>query len=545
MVMTKFIADPVNGAAIARQYGLWEPLKTALWKPIQLRLARQDPNAFLEYIMVDSETNETVKQQWFHESWQSSITKHKFTLIGAPRGHGKTIQVAGRGVWELGCNPNLRIKIVGSTDDKANEILGLISELIKTSDRVKEVFPNLEIDINRGDTKSAFFVKRTVAMRDPSVQGSGVLSSGAGGRADLLICDDVVDEKNAVVNPALREVVINTVRKVWFSLVSSTGRVVWICTPYHVADASMQFKNDAGGLWNVIWIPAIRYEDVVDPETGEPIMEQARDSVGDPILDPITLVPKLKAKRRKLILWPDKWSEEKLAERRIALTPTPFESQYMLNPISDEDRTFPDKSLENSYDYTLAFVGDGIEEHWPTYGGVDLASALGKKNAWTVIWTIARNPENQRLYLKEMWRRRATFNDTIAAIQEQAKKHKWRFGYVENNGYQQAVLDSLNKEDSSLPIEGFNTNAYGKVNQEVGLPGMNVAFHKGHFAIPAARLPLSPDEGSDLAIVMNELASHPVGEFSDTVMALWFAWRASLAGNGHFVSAYLDSLLIL
>lgn len=546
LLIKKFILDPTEGRQILKDYGLWDVLKEVLWQPITIRLARLDPNVFLEYIMVDSETGATITQQPFQKAWQHSISNHKYTLIGAFRGSGKSINVAGRAVWELGSNHNLRVKIVGSNDTKSQEILGLIGELIKTSPRVHEVFPDLEIDSARGDTKSAFFIKRTIPMRDPSVQGSGVLSAGAGGRADLLICDDVVDENNSVVNAATRDVVTNAVRKVWFSLVSATGRVVWICTPYHIADASMTFKNDASGLWNVLWNPAISYQEVFDPDTGKPIMEVARDSIGDPILDPITLEPKLKIKKIKVVLWPEKWPEDKLAERLQALQQTAFESQYMLNPISDGDRTFPDKNLEASFDLSLAFIGEGIPAHWPTFGGVDLASALGKKNAWTVIWTLARNPETGKIHLKEMWRDRVGFTDTVEQIVIQAKKHNWCYGYVENNGYQQAVIDAIERsEDNSLPIEGFNTNAYGKINQEIGLPGLSVAFGKGHFAIPAARLPLLPEEGSDLAIFMNELQTHPVGEFSDTIMAFWFAWRAALAGTGNFVKSYLESLLII
>ena len=70
---------------------------------------------------------------------------------------------------------------------------------------------------------------------------------------------------------------------------------------------------------------------------------------------------------------------------------------------------------------------------------------------------------------------------------------------------------------------------------------MNVAFEKGHFAIPAARFPLSGDDLTPIAILMNELHTHPGGEFSDTIMALWFAWGAALKGGGAFEDAYLKA----
>jgi len=212
----------------------------------------------------------------------------------------------------------------------------------------------------------------------------------------------------------------------------------------------------------------------------------------------------------------------------------------LLNAMSDEERTFPEYSLEKSFDPTRADVGDDVDDGWVTYGGVDLASAFGRKNAWTVIWTLALNPHDNRLYFKEMYRRRMSFPDTVAAVIQQYRKHNWRLGKVENNAYQQAVIDAVAEQDRSIPIEPFTTGQ-NKADEKVGLPGMAVAFEKGKFAIPSARFPLAPDDSSLIAVLMNELRTHPGGEFSDTVMALWFAWSAAMSGSGDFEDAWLEA----
>jgi hypothetical protein len=209
--------------------------------------------------------------------------------------------------------------------------------------------------------------------------------------------------------------------------------------------------------------------------------------------------------------------------------------------MSDEERTFPETSLERSFDFTRADIGDDVDDEWTTFGGVDLATAFGKKNAWTVIWTFALNPHDNRLYPKEMYRRRMSFPDTVKAIINQARKHNWRIGRVENNAYQQAVIDAVGEADKMIPLEPFTTGT-NKANEKVGLPGMAVAFEKGKFAIPAARFPLAPDDPSLIAVWMNELRTHPGGEFSDTVMASWFAWSAAVSGSGDFEDAWLESL---
>jgi hypothetical protein len=516
-----YLRNPDEGEALAREYDLWESLYDVVFKPLLIKCCWEDVNAFIEYVFVDVETGEPVEQQDFHREWQTLITDNDRVMIIAPRGHGKTIQIVGRVIWELGHNPNLRIKIIAAADDKAKEILGLIRDFVSDSERVHEVFPNLEIDVRKGDRATDFFVKRDVKQRDPSVDAAGVLSAGAGGRADLLICDDVVDLKNSVINPAMREQVIKAIQETWFSLVSATGSIVWICTPYHVADATHVIK--ATGRFKLWIVPAIRYERHYDEE-GNPLVDE---ETGQQVVT-------------KHILWEDKWSEAKLDDKRGEVGERVFARQYLLNAMSDEERTFPEKSLERSFDLTRADIGDDVDDEWITYGGVDLASAFGRKNAWTVIWTIAVNPHDHRFYLKEMYRRRMSFPDTVEAIIAQARKHNWRLGKVENNAYQQAVIDAIGERDKTLPLEPFTTGS-NKADEKVGLPGMAVAFEKSKFAIPAARFPLAPDDPSMISILMTELRTHPGGEFSDTIMALWFAWSAATSGSGDFEDAWLEA----
>jgi hypothetical protein len=441
-----------------------------------------------------------------------------------------TIQIAGRVVWEIGRNHNIRIKIIGSTDEKSKEILGLVKNMIKNSPKVQEVFPGIEIDEERGDTKGEFFVKRSnVTMRDATCQAAGVLSAGAGGRADILICDDVVDMKNSVINPTMREQVIRTVKDTWFSLVAAKGQIIWIATPYHVLDATHNLKNESGDLWHVWWKPATQYILQYD-ETGQPIMEEDPEQPG-----------KQKQIVIKQLLWSDKWDEQKLDDKRIELGPRSFERQYMLNAMSDEERTFPQSSLEKSYNREISYIGEGIEDDWATFGGVDLASAFSKRAAYTVIITLARNPVNQRLRFKEIVRKKQGFSRTMGDIVSGFKRHHWRVLYVETNQYQTAVVDALDNEHKMIPVKGTQTGL-NKNNEDVGLPGLNVAFERALFEIPAARLPLPPEDTSDLACLMNELSTYPGGESKDIVMALWFAYRAATESSGDFEEGYLEAI---
>jgi len=526
------LRDPQEGQRIAEEFGLWDEVKEAIEKPLRLSLCYDDVNAFIEYAIEDPETGLPAEQQDFHIEWQDMISKEKRVEIVAPRGHGKTIQVAARVVWEIGRNHNIRVKIIGSSDDKAKEILGLVRNMIKNSPKVQEVFPGIEIDEDRGDTQGSFFVKRSnVTMRDPTCQASGVLSAGAGGRADLLVCDDVVDMKNAIINPSMREQVIRTVKETWFSLVSASGRIVWIATPYHLLDATHDLRDNAGDLWKVWWKPAIRYELQYDEES-RPIMIPDPDQPG-----------KEKQAVKTTYLWPSKWNDATLADKRIELGERVFARQYLLKAMSDDERVFPETSLERSYCRELAYIGEGIEPDWPTFGGLDLASSLGKRAAWTVLVTLAKNPVNGKLRIKSILRKKMGFSKTIDHLTAEWSEHHWSVLYVESNQYQTAVIDALDTNHKHIPVQAFRTGV-NKNDEMVGLPGMNVAFGKGLFEIPAARFPLAPEDTSDLGVLMTELQSYPGGESKDVIMALWFAYRASVENSGDFEESYIQAIMI-
>ena len=123
---------------------------------LRIQQARKDPNAFIEYCFEDK--NGPLKQAELHRVWQSEIahpvwnpTGNVRAMIIAPRDHGKTTQIpVGRALWEIGNDPNLRIKIACQSDRKAVERLFEITDHMERNERVKKVFPHLK-PAARGD----------------------------------------------------------------------------------------------------------------------------------------------------------------------------------------------------------------------------------------------------------------------------------------------------------------------------------------------------------------------------------------------------------
>lgn len=468
--------------------------QTLILKQMKIELARRDPNAFCEYCFVDKNGDPWVQAD-FHREWQALLPladgNQHFINIEAPREHAKTSQLAmARTIWELGRHPDLRIKIVTGEDDLGVDILNEITQNLEHNPKIHEVFPHLVPDKAQGWTRHKIYVQRKIIQKDASVQVFPVLSSKMGPRADLIFFDDVVNPRNAIFQPALRPVVKQMVREGWLNLLETDGRAVNTFTPWHLDDHNSELKKD--GAWIQWSRPAI-----VD---GEP-------------------------------LWGEKWTLDTLEQRRLAIGDRAYQRQFMLIPLSEEETTFSKQVVDGCirHDLTLKTV---YPPEWPRYVGIDLASSLGKKASYTVIFTAVVDPQGKKIPT-EIIRRRLKFPELIRLIEMNGKKHQWNFGYTENNSFQDAVDAQLSDGGSGLSVQGFYTGSQ-KWDEQLGLPGLAADMGKGGWAIPKGCI------GCGQAVCMchghgcgcviceweKELRFHPVNETADIVMAQWLCDQA-------------------
>src|SRR5262245_18620748 len=152
--------------------------------------ARSDPNAFIQLCFTDP-YGRRIDQALVHHELQAFLSEHPRALIEMPRDHGKSFQVCCRIIWELGHNPGLRVKIVCATDAIAAERARFIRDAIGRRKWIGQGFPNLRTDSPRA--ADAFTIHGPAHVIGPTVAAYGIGSGSTGTRADLLVCDDVVD----------------------------------------------------------------------------------------------------------------------------------------------------------------------------------------------------------------------------------------------------------------------------------------------------------------------------------------------------------------
>lgn len=216
-----------------------EQLRRQAFARIALRLkrARDDVGTFIETVVKN--TKGVPLELWAgHRLWLAHIdycwSNGLRSILVAPFGHGKTSCVALPYLaWMIGRDPNIRVKIITKGDGMARERLNLIRQIIE-SPAYHAVFPGVQK--GKRWTDHSLVLQRTGHAVDPTVQARGLDTVGVGGRADVLLFDDVCDLENSR-EPARRKKVFEDIEQTWLSRIEPNTKVLYVGTPWHVDDA--------------------------------------------------------------------------------------------------------------------------------------------------------------------------------------------------------------------------------------------------------------------------------------------------------------------
>src|SRR5262245_26223685 len=258
------------------------------------RQARSHPNDFAELCFTDG-IGRRLRQGQVHRDLQEFLGRHARALIELPRDHGKSLQVCIRVLWELGHDPSLRVKMVCASHALAVERCRFLREAISHNPMLRLVFPDLRHAQPWGTTR--FTIRRPANVIGPTLTAVGVGSVSTGSRADLLICDDIVDVKS-LRGRADRERVKTFFHENLMNLLEPDGRFWGLFTPWHKDDLNSDLKTN----------PAYTlFRRAVEPMSGEQTAESGEpnthgeDHAGSPhsaLRSPL---------EEWQPVWPEKW----------------------------------------------------------------------------------------------------------------------------------------------------------------------------------------------------------------------------------------------
>ena len=409
---------------------------------MQVAAAREDPDAFIEYVFEDKH-GQPLRQGPLHRQWQREIYHPEWNpdgsrraLIIAPRDHGKTTQIAvGRVLWELGKNPNLRIKIACQSDSKAMERLFEITDHLERNDRVKKVFPHLQ-PADRGDwTKHKIVVQRDLFSKDASIEALGITSTATGGRCDLLLADDIVDRRNAIQFPQIRETIKHAWKSDWTNLLEPDGRVVYICTLWHTADNSHELMNNPA--YSVLAHAVNTSMTELEGYRVERGSNRTRIEWNEP-------------------LW-EHWTTDALKDRRIEIGSIEFDRAFRNIALSGEIIVIDEATMIHYYDPFDAPEPDRLLY----FQGYDLAIGRKQQNDFFAVCTVGLDLEAGRIYVVDAWHSKLSFTQQARAVIREFVQYEPEEQAIEVVSYQ----DSLVQYCDSLEGKFVDTN--GQVVQQV------------------------------------------------------------------------------
>lgn len=459
-----------------------------------VRRARNDPDEFIEYVFVDDVTGEPMKQGDLHRRWQATMKKYKQCLIIGPREHGKSTQVIGHALWRLGKNPNLRIKVISNNDKEASKRILEMQLHIESNKKYQRVFPNVR-PADRGRWNSErFYVQRTRVMREPSVEGYGVLSAGTGGRSDFMILDDVVDRKNALTQPMLRKAVKDAVKTDWLALLSDGGAVVGICTLWHKEDLNCELGGEALKQF-------LRHAEGKGDLPKQDQLEEGDwfvsfDAVGEDFKP----------------VWKEGWSRKKLKAKRRQVGRSAFNRGWRNRVVDDAETSVDPKWIHYYQRGTLPPRNELF-----LLQSYDLAISLkaGKKKSWFTCTTMAAHfgIEEVKLFILDVFRKkRISFPEQIKIVKQGFQAIKPDAIILEANNYQAALYQQL-LDTTILPVVPM----VATVNKALRLEAATPAMESGSILFSER---LDPERSSSVerrGDLIGELLDFPFGDGDDMV----------------------------
>jgi len=335
-------------------------------------------------------------QHKFSPLKNSSGLAKRFVLLW-PRGHAKTECTTINYVsWLVGNYPDIHVNIVTKTASLAEEILTALMTRIESDDRYIEIFGELKPEIPKRWTSHEIIVNRKEISKNATIKASGLLGPITGGRSDLIVCDDIIDEENVRTRLQIEKVQL-WFNKVLYPTLYPWGAIIVVGTRWSYADL---------------------YDDLLQSWPHDIKQSIGKDGVP---------------------LWPNYWTLEKLEERRSQIGSIIFNCQYQNDPTGMEGDLLKSEWLHN---WESPPSGGNLR-----YAGVDPALGEGDLQA---VATLSVDKQTKQAYLEDVWAEALPFPQFLQKLRKLHELHEYSKIYIESNAFQK-ILTYL-QELQGLPI---------------------------------------------------------------------------------------------
>lgn len=411
----------------------------------------------------------------FHQEVDTLIQEVDNIIWNAPVGHGKSTKIGfARAVHEICKDRNVRMIVGSKSLPRACDLVRRIKAELENNERLIDLFGEFKGKEKWDATQMQ--VIRDKNLKEPTITATGLGGNIEGVRADLGILDDPIDIES-MTSEAEREA-----SKLWF-------------------DNTFTERLEPGAK---CWVVGTRWhpEDLYDHIAKKP-------NWANPVHKAIV------NESKKEVLWPERWSWERLMDKRAEVGTIAFELRYQNNPQVLKGVLFKSEWLE--------YVDDK-PEGLTVYQGWDLAISEKETADYTACFTVGVDKDNN-VYLLDVFRDHIDFPTQMEKVMASSMVWEPKSIAIESNAYQRAAAQHI-KRTTMLPV--VESKAVG--DKVMRIQGMSPHFENARIKVWRGM--------TNLEVFVSEFVNFPYGSHDDTLDALWHALQQAIKHKKYGVAKW-------
>lgn len=340
----------------------------------------------------------------FHlDLWEWFCAPDMLGAAGAPRGHAKSTAITHAGILAAVLfRESTNVMILSDTEDQGKQFLTDIKLELEENEQLKEMFgfnfftKELETDLRVSIGEDGHQFRIFIKAAGKSLRGSKWRSQ----RPDLIVGDDMENDE-MVMNPERRLKLQRWLLRALIPMLADDGKIRLVGTVLH-ADSLLEYALNSKHWLTRRW--------------------------------------KAHNKDFSQILWPEKFSKERLLELRSIYEEAGdldgYAQEYLNEPVDETSSFF---KRQDFIPYRPDDHRDGkLEEYLEYYIGVDLAISEKTRADYTVFFVVGVNKDGKKRVVDIV---RGRF-DTVRIIDEffrLQERYKPQFFIVEDENINKAI----------------------------------------------------------------------------------------------------------
>lgn len=471
-----------------------------------------------------------------------------FAVLTYPRDHGKSTHSSIYfPLYKIGKDHNIRILQISRTATIAESFLSEIVTNIERNDRYIAwakvidptevgVVPRMKAKRKQTDdwTGSSITIERdNVNLKDPTIAATGLFGQILSRRADLVICDDVVDQQNSMTE-LQRQKVKDWLETTVIPVLVPGGTFIYLGNTWHVDDVVSKFLNDPR------FIMQHRQGAILKEADNQELWQRWGSlmlNIAEPPKERLEKAQAFYEENRAAMdagwetLWPQRYPYSRLYFERL-INPYVFARMYQCDPSNRPDQVIKDEWIEAALKKGkhLRFQDAPHARNYLALSCAGMDLAISQKEAAddtaVVYLDLVKQGydgvEDGDFIIRQIHRGHFTPREQRDAAKTATNDHGMQTIRVESVGYQQALVEDL-KEDT-VPVRSYHTGRE-KFDPEIGINSLALLMELGKLVIPSD--PTDPRTimlASQLANEMRAWSADPTEHTGDGLMALWFAY---------------------